>query len=417
MANTTWSNININKYPKLNKNIKTDCLVVGGGICGVLCAYKLKEAGINVVLVERGKIANERTIRTTATITALQDILYKDLSINKRKLYFNASMEAVYEYKLLDKKYNYLYEEVSSYKYFKSHDLFINEIKALNEIGYYPNTFKYNDKYIIELKKQGQMNPLLLIKELIKELEIYEDTEITYYDSNKAYTNNNIIEFNNIIITTGYPFMKIKGLFSLKLYQNKSYVIEIENKNNSKYHVVGSNSNDLYYRTYNNSLLIGAGNYKTGNTKLGFKPIINVINDRYKNHKILHKWINQDTMTLDGIPYIGRINNNIYVACGFNMYGMTNSMIASDLIRDLILNKKNKYINLFNPKRYLPISKIFKQGISSLFYLLIPKFKRCKHLGCSLKYIKSENNYECPCHGSKYDINDNVIFGPTNRNM
>ena len=84
MANTTWSNIEIKKYPKLNKNIKTNCLVVGGGICGVLCAYRLKELGIDVVLVERGKIANERTIRTTATITALQDFLYQDLDIYKR---------------------------------------------------------------------------------------------------------------------------------------------------------------------------------------------------------------------------------------------------------------------------------------------------------------------------------------------
>ena len=359
MANTTWSNIEIKKYTKLNKNIKTNCLVVGGGICGVLCAYRLKELGIDVLLVERGKIANERTIRTTATITALQDFLYQDLDIYKRKLYFEASIEAINEYKKLNKKHNFLFEEVSSYKYFNSHNLFVNEIKALNEIGYYPNSFIYNGKYIIEFMNQAQMNPMLLIKELINNIEVYEDTEITYYDSNKAYTNNNIIEFSNIIITTGYPFMKIKGLFSFKLYQNKSYVIEIENKNNTKYHAIGSNNNDLYYRTYNNSLLIGYGNYKTGKNYLGFKPIINIINDRYKNHKIIHKWINHDTMSLDNIPYIGKINDNVYIACGFNMYGMTNSMISSILIRDLILNKDNKYINLFNPKRKLPINKRF----------------------------------------------------------
>ena len=217
MANTTWSNIEIKKYPKLNKNIKTNCLVVGGGICGVLCAYRLKELGIDVLLVERGKIANERTIRTTATITALQDFLYQDLDIYKRKLYFEASIEAINEYKKLNKKHNFLFEEVSSYKYFNSHNLFVNEIKALNEIGYYPNSFIYNGKYIIEFMNQAQMNPMLLIKELINNIEIYEDTEITYYDSNKAYTNNNIIEFSNIIVTTGYPFMKIKGLFSFKL--------------------------------------------------------------------------------------------------------------------------------------------------------------------------------------------------------
>ena len=88
MANTTWSNIDIDKFDTLKENIITDNLVIGGGICGILCAYQLKQKGQNVVLVEKNNIASERTNKTTATITALQDIMYKDLNIKKRRLYY-----------------------------------------------------------------------------------------------------------------------------------------------------------------------------------------------------------------------------------------------------------------------------------------------------------------------------------------
>lgn len=417
MTNTTWSNIDINKFDTLKENIKTDNLVIGGGICGILCAYQLKQKGQNVVLVEKNNIANERTNKTTATITALQDIMYKDLNIKKRRLYYASCIEALNEYKKLNVKYNFDFEIVSSYKYFNDIEIFSEEYKAIKEIGYIPQIYNYNGYKVLEFKNQAQMNPMLLIKELVKELTIYENTEIIKIDKNIAYTKNNTIEFKNVIIATGYPFMKIKGLFFTKLYQNKSYVIEIENNNIFKYNAIGSNIGDIYTRTYNNSLLIGASDQRTGNNKGGFKPIIELIKNKYNNNKIINKWINQDCMTLDNIPYIGRLKDNVFVACGFNMWGMTGSMTASTLIRDLILGVNNKYEVLFSPKRKLPIIKYMENIFTAIINLLTPKLKRCNHLGCALRYIEEENVYECPCHGSKYTKDGNVIYNPANKKI
>ena len=67
------------EFPKLEGDLKTDVLVIGGGICGLLCAYQLKKAGIHCALVEANRIASGVTAGTTAKITALHGLIYGDL--------------------------------------------------------------------------------------------------------------------------------------------------------------------------------------------------------------------------------------------------------------------------------------------------------------------------------------------------
>lgn len=240
LEKTTWSNVKIDEFPSLQEDIKTDILVIGGGICGILIAYRLKKEGKNVLVVEKNRIASQRTLRTTATITALQDIMYKDLVKEARKLYFDSCKYAIKEYQKLSKTIDFDFEMVSSYKYFRKIDDFHDEYIALKEIGFEPNIHDYQEYHIMEFENQAQMNPLLLIKNLVKKLNIFENTEIIKIDENKAYTKKNCIEFNNVVVATGYPFMGIKGCFFSKMYQNKSYVIEIKNNQNNSFNAVGS---------------------------------------------------------------------------------------------------------------------------------------------------------------------------------
>ena len=78
MEKTIWTE-ELRRYLALNKDIETEVLVIGGGICGILCAYRLAKSGKRVVLVEAERIGSERTRKTTAVITALQDALYSKL--------------------------------------------------------------------------------------------------------------------------------------------------------------------------------------------------------------------------------------------------------------------------------------------------------------------------------------------------
>jgi len=423
MKKTIWSSYKLKSYPALDKDIKTDVLVIGGGTCGVLCAYYLSK-DFNVVLVEADKLAGCKTLRTTATITAVEDVCYTELKRKKglkyAELYYESNLEAIKEYSRLAKKYHFDFEVVDSSKYTLDDEKLINlEYKLLKSMNADCHLFDkwslpFNIQSGFTLHNQAQMNPMLLINELSKEFTIYENTRIEAIKKNIAYTKNNKIEAKHIVICTGYPFQRLKGGFFYKLIQYKSYVISTNNPFPFKGNNVGTKPSNLYFRSYKDKLLIGCNDMKVGKKKNGFEDLINFAIKH--NLDVEDCWINQDTMSLDKVPYIGKLKKNLYVATGFNMWGMTKSMTSALIIRDMILKKENKFKHIFSPYRAMYILPLMRNLGGAILGLLKPTKKRCNHLGCGLSYNQMEDVYECSCHGSKYTKGGNLIDGPAQKN-
>ena len=167
--------------------------------------------------------------------------------------------------------------------------------------------------------------------------------------------------------------------------------------------------------------------------------------------KFKYMWSNIDIITGDNVPYVGEIKNNLFIATGYNTWGMTNSSIASVVIRDLILGHDNKYKDLFDPKRGVKISSLplvfgsnFKSyaeskiDVSKSWYDKVRIEERdgkkvgvytddnnnehvvcikCPHMGCNLFFNEVDKTWDCPCHGSRFDIDGKVIDGPSNYNI
>lgn len=417
MQETIWSNLKLKEYPELNEDLETEILVIGGGICGVLCAHYLSLRH-DVILVEANRITGQRTQKTTAVITALQDINYKDIaySMGKKaaKDYLQANLDAIEEYAKLALDFDFDFERVPSYKSFSSNDLLKEELQCIESLGYPAN----QKKNCIHFPNQAQMNPLKLIQHLIEPLTIFEKTQIVKIHKQMAYTKNHHIRAKHIVVATGYPFLKLKGLFPLKVTQKKSYVASITHPPLEAYNCIGAQTGDLYFRTYQDSLLIGGNDQRTGKTKRAYFDILAYIEKNYPDEKITHQWVNQDCVTLDGLPYVGNYgkSDTMYVATGFNLWGMTGSMIAAQVILDEIEYRENAYRYLFNPHRHMPIFPLLKNVGTVLWNFIKPK-KRCSHLGCSLYYNEVEGVYECPCHGTKYTSSGDVIFNPAQKNI
>lgn len=411
-----WEDVQIKKYDKLNRDIECEVLVIGGGITGVLTAFYLSKEGKKVVLVERDRLCSKKTNKTTAVITAFQDFYYKDFDSNTANSYLRANLNAIEEYKKLSNLYSFDFEMCSSFKY-GDYDVLKEEFAVLRQMNYFCLFHEYLEDFkapALEFKNQAQMHPLKLINCLIEKLIIYENTPVFRIKNNKAYTDKYIIKADNIVVTTGYPFLKIKGLFPLKLHQEKSYVLAIKNDYLRKFNAIGTNINDLYFRSYGDYILIGGTQIRTGEEIDGFKKIEEFVRKEF-NKDVEYKWINQDAISLDSLPYIGKyslFSNNLFVATGFNLWGMTSAMNSALLIRDLIMKRENIYRQLFSPQRgykLLPLLKNIKESIKGLISFKTP---RCSHLGCKLKYIKEEDVYECPCHGTKYNKNGRIVDGP-----
>lgn len=125
-------------------------------------------------------------------------------------------------------------------------------------------------------------------------------------------------------------------------------------------------------------------------------------------------------MSLDHIPYIGRYSANtadIFVASGFNKWGMTGSMLSAMLLSDMVCGIKNDFSEIFSPSRNIIRPQLFINGFEAVKNLLTPTPKRCPHMGCALKWNACEHSWDCACHGSRFSESGKVLDNPANGDL
>ena len=431
MQQSIWSDtVKLPAYDKLKEDISTDVLIIGGGLCGILCAYFLKKAGVDCVVVEGNKIASGITKNTTAKITFQHGLIYSDLiekkGLNYTQLYLSAHQSALTEYEKLCKNIECDFTKQSSYIYSVNNRTKIeNEINALDKIGF--KAFFEDDIELpikiagaIRFENQAQFNPLKFISEITKNLNIYENTFVKEIISGKAITSDATIKADSIIVATHFPFINKHGNYFIKLYQERSYVSAFKNLPALKGMYLDESKNGFSFRSYNDTLLIGAGNHRTGKNSLAWKPINEFAKMYYPKATLAYQWATQDCMSLDNIAYIGRYSKNtenLYVATGFNKWGMTSSMLSAMILTDMIIGAENEFTNIFSPQRSILHPQLAVNVFESACNLTIPTKKRCPHLGCSLKWNKNEHTWDCPCHGSRFENSGKLIDNPATNDL
>lgn len=426
MKKSVWSaNVSLPGFNKLNGDKKTDVLIIGGGICGLLCAYFLKQAGINYILVEGNKIASGITKNTTAKITSQHGLIYSKLIRNfgkeKAQLYLSANQNALKEYENICRSIDCDFEQKPAYTYSLTDRARIeDEVTAVNALGF-PASFAeklelpFNTKGAVCFPMQAQFNPLKFLAQIAKDLNIYENTFIRDITPSAAICDSGKITAKKIIIATHFPFINKHGSYFLKLYQHRSYVSAFENAPSLSGMYVDENLKGMSFRTYNNLLLIGGGSHRTGKQGGNREEINEFAKKHYPNATLSYEWATQDCMSIDSVPYIGRYSKNtpsLYVASGFNKWGMTSSMVAAKLLCDMVQDKNNDFEKVFSPQRNILKPQLLANGFEATVNLLTPTPRRCPHLGCALKWNKAERTWDCPCHGSRFEENGKLIDNP-----
>ena len=425
-----WKEKSPPEIPSLQGDCKTDVLIIGGGIAGILTAYFLDRKNIDYILLEKNKILNSTTSNTTAKITYQHGLIYdkilRSYGLEKAQMYLKANQTAFAEYEKLCDAIDCNFEYKDNYVYsIENHKKLIKEIKALEKIGYNAEFCDILNLPIstvggVKFKNQAQFHPLKFLKSISKNLNIRENTFVKEISNTTAITDKGKIKAKKIIVTTHFPFINKHGNYFLKLYQHRSYVIALENAKNVNGMYVDENKDGLSFRNYGNLLLLGGGGHRTGYQGGNWQELHNFSSKKYPHSKELYHWAAQDCMSLDNIPYIGKYSANtpnLYVASGFNKWGITSSMTAAMILSDMVTDIKNEYSDVFHSSRSILKFQLLINGLETTKNLLTFTKPRCPHLGCALKWNKAEHSWDCSCHGSRFSKDGIVLDNPANGNI
>lgn len=483
-------------YKPLNKDMETDICIIGGGITGVSVAYYLNKYKIKNIILEQDKICERTSGYSTAKVTSQHGLFYKYLIDSQGKEfargYYEVNEQAINNIEQIVKQENIDcgFKRESAYVFTqKIEDMqkIKDEVEAVKQIGGTANYVEAQNIQIplkalaaIEFPNQAQFNPYLYVSELANicakdHTQIYENSKvIDVEDDEKGYIikleNGATVKAKYVVIATKYPIINFPGYYFLKMYQSTSNAIVVDPKQ-ELFEGMYINSEDptISLRTIkeeNKQLLMIVGlDHKTGakiDLANGYQYLEKVARSMYPNCDIKYRWNTEDCISLDKIPYIGEFSNtmpNVYVATGYNKWGITTSNIAANIIVDKIMGRENPYAEIFKATRLEPIKNIkevgniLKESIHSLVLnkLEIPKetidqigndqgkiveiegkkvgvyknsqgeiFKVkpiCQHLGCELSWNNLDKTWDCPCHGSRYSYKGELIYGPSVKNL
>lgn len=424
-----WSeSVTIPSFKSLKGDSKTDVLIIGGGMAGILCAYMLQQEGIHYMLVEGKSICGQITKNTTAKITSQHGLLYdklaKSVGTKKAAMYLQANEKAQEMYRRICTGITCDFEEKDAFVY-SMHDAprVIKEMETLRKLGFQAEFMQelplpFPIEGAIRFKNQAQFHPLKFVRAIVENLNIYENTFVREISQHKAITNKGTITADKIIVTTHFPFMNRHGSYFLKMYQERSYVIALERAMNVDGMYIEEVKNGISLRNYGDYLLIGGGGHRTGKSGGNWSSLREFANRYYPTAKEKFCWATQDCMTLDNIPYIGNYSAStpdFYVATGFNKWGMTSSMVAAMILTDMIKGKENPYSAVFFPSRSMIKPQLIINACEATGNLLTISRRRCPHMGCALKWNAQEHTWDCPCHGSRFEEKGSLIDNPATK--
>lgn len=288
------------------------------------------------------------------------------------------------------------------------------------------------------------------IYEKVSAYDIDQDGE-NYY----VHTSHGTIEAKQVLVCTHYPFFVKPAWIPFKTHVESSYVVASNTDKVFPFSAITITKpiwSIRYHKNKDQYLIFASESDKITKCKSADKSYEAVETQFSKlfPYHIEYFWATHDVMPNDYLPLIGSVsleNPNLMIATGFQKWGMTNGTLAGILLADLVLGKENQYAELLKPYRSYPLKRIFntivdgtdnsiamvksvvqeqsdhvkikyqdgkrigiyidKNGVEHCVHTL------CPHMKCHLLFNEKELSWDCPCHGSRFDIDGNILEGPS----
>lgn len=477
-------------YAPLAEDLDVEAVVIGGGITGVTAAYALRRAGVDVVLLERGKLGGGETAHTTAHLTFMTDTRLSELlstfGWERARLAWQGGLHAM-EFirdtvdrlgltdcelrdvpgylaaaagKDLDQERMELGDEARIAARMGFDAVFLEKVPPHGRPG-------------IRLGGQCKFHPLRYLQGLAREAHrlgarIHEHSDaVEFGEKGVLHANGRKVRHRHLVIATHVPLQGVAGPVSAGLFQSKlagysTYAIGAEAGNTGLEEMIWSDTADpfLYLRVEKTRdgdfLILGGEDHKTGRVERtgdAYKRLERELAGIVRDFRITHRWSGQVIETIDGLPYIGLDGCGQFIATGFSGNGMTYGTLAGLMACDAVKGGANRWSEGFSPARKtlsalpsyvgenldFPIHMIsgrlgvpagdpaklscgcgrlmtvdgkrtaaYRDGGGEL-HLLDPV---CPHLGCVVMWNETEGTWDCPCHGSRFTGEGELVAGP-----
>jgi glycine/D-amino acid oxidase-like deaminating enzyme/nitrite reductase/ring-hydroxylating ferredoxin subunit len=267
---------------------------------------------------------------------------------------------------------------------------------------------------------------------------------------------------DQVVIATHMPLLD-RGLYFARVHPERSYVVAARLRGGAPsgmYLSTESPAHSIRAHPFDGGelLLVGGESHKTGqrDSSERFRALARWAEARFDVEQIEYRWATQDNMPADGMPFVGRLwplSGRLYTATGFRKWGLANGTAAAMILRDLILGRPNAWASTFDPQRLkLRASarelatenadvafrffadrvrkrgsiadlrpgegKIARSGTGQVAVYKDDQGRvhsvsaRCTHLGCIVSWNSAEKTWDCPCHGSRFSYDGEVVQGP-----
>jgi glycine/D-amino acid oxidase-like deaminating enzyme/nitrite reductase/ring-hydroxylating ferredoxin subunit len=374
----------IKRFPRLQKNVHVDILVIGGGITGITAAYLLKKAGLSVALIERERVASIDTGHTTAHLTYVTDVELQELARNFGNDHAQAAWDAgavaidEIERVVREEAIDCEFTRVPAYVHVCKRDFSQREISTLKKEASVAAKLGFDAAYLksapffnlpaVQFANQAKFHPRKYLRSLVVKLpgngsHVFEKSTATEFDAKKrrAKVNRNWIGFDRVVMATNNPLVGLASITSATLLQTKlslytTYALGARTPSETVPEALFWDTREPYdylrldrHRGFD-YVIYGGEDHKTGQqrkTQKAYARLLVRLKRIIPEARVNYHWSGQVICTPDGLPYIGENSEHQFIATGFCGNGITFGTIAAIMASDWAKEKTNPWTDLF----------------------------------------------------------------------
>jgi glycine/D-amino acid oxidase-like deaminating enzyme/nitrite reductase/ring-hydroxylating ferredoxin subunit len=378
----------IQKFPKLQRNISVDVVVVGAGVTGITTAYFLKKAGLTVALIERERVASIDTGHTTAHLTYVTDVELRELARNfgedHAQAAWDAGAAAIDEIERIvgEEMIECQYTRVPAYMHVcvggpsKKEALSLKkEADLAAKLGFdavYLESAPYFNLPAVRFVNQAKFHPRKYLRSLVKKIPgngsyVFEKSAASEFDAKqrRVKVNRNWISFDRVVMATNNPLVGVASIIGSTLLQTKlslytSYALGARVPSGTVPEALFWDTRDPYdylrvdRHRDSDYVIYGGEDHKTGQKKQtaeAYARLLARLKKIIPEARVDHRWSGQVICSPDGLPYIGENAEHQFVATGYCGNGITFGTAAAMMARDWVTGRKNPWTDLFTVDR------------------------------------------------------------------